>query len=334
MSIKDKTFLLQGVIERLQYKEFVSGQQLADELKVSRGVIADTVSELVNMGLDIFVVRGRGYKLMTALQPVSSESVQANLSPLVIQNCASIQTLFVVNSTNDVAWQCSLSNGKSWALVISDYQTAGRGQRGRHWFAPPQASLLWSMRVRQPLPLTLLPHITLMVGLALVQSISEVAPEVKGKMALKWPNDVYLERKKLAGVLCEAKYADDVADVVIGVGVNLQFSDIVQQQVGRDIASLSEFVAANDLRLKLAALLVEKVLQGWRELSAANGVEALHQEWRRYDMLLGKTVVAELSSENLVGTAVGVDEKGCLKIDVAGVLRSVAAGDVSIKVAS
>lgn len=228
-----------------------------------------------------------------------------------------------VGSTNTVARELAAQGAPQGTVVTADEQTAGRGRQGRSWTAPPGSALLYSAVLRPLLPRhSVLP---LAVPLAVCEVAETLRPDISCQV--KWPNDIHLEGRKLAGILIEARPQDGWA--VIGVGLNLTIAPSDFPDDLRDRAT-SLFPSperpgpsepAHPTREASAAL--SEALLRWVDATA----DRILPEWRRRDALLGRDVTWENGS----GVAEGIDERGYLLVRLAdGELVALGAGDVHL----
>jgi BirA family biotin operon repressor/biotin-[acetyl-CoA-carboxylase] ligase len=185
-----------------------------------------------------------------------------------------------VESTQILARAWAEEGAPEGAVVLADHQTAGRGQRGRHWTAPAGTALLFSVVLRPPLPISRWPEIPLAAGCAVAEGL-EAAAQVSTE--LKWPNDVLVAGRKLAGILAEG-VASTPSLVILGIGVNVaqQEADWPPRLAGRaqSLAGLGAPIARERL---LAALLVR--LDSWYGTLLDEGFEPVRTAWRRRGLL-------------------------------------------------
>jgi BirA family transcriptional regulator, biotin operon repressor / biotin---[acetyl-CoA-carboxylase] ligase len=217
-----------------------------------------------------------------------------------------------VGSTNTVARELAGAGAPHGTVVTAGEQTAGRGRQGRSWATPRDSALAYSAIVRPLLPRhSILP---LAVPLAVCETAERLRPEVECKV--KWPNDIHLEGRKLAGILIEARPQDGWA--VIGVGLNLTIAESEFPPELRDRAtSLFPTTADNPAAMLSAAL------ERWIDADT----DRVLAEWRKRDALLGR----EVTWENGSGVADGIDERGYLVIRLAdGDSVALGAGDVHL----
>ncbi|MCB9590184.1 MAG: biotin--[acetyl-CoA-carboxylase] ligase [Polyangiaceae bacterium] len=217
-----------------------------------------------------------------------------------------------IGSTNDEAISAARQGAKHGSVFIADSQTAGRGRRGKSWSSPAGENLLFSVLVRSPLELKTASRLTLAVGLAVRDAIAEYT---KSAPQLKWPNDVWVDGKKLAGILVESQLSGDKLDsVVIGVGANVLSRDLPEE-----IASLATSLALSEQaegapRLTREGVLARVLIQLERRLGQfeREGLSSMLDELRAHDGLLGRTVRVDERR----GTARGIDQNGALLLEV------------------
>ena len=232
-----------------------------------------------------------------------------------------IVRLDTVDSTQSVAFALAERGAADRTVVVADQQLAGRGRRGRTWRAPAGTSLLASIIVRPRLPQSLLSTLSLTSAVAAAEALRRVA---RVDARLKWPNDVLVAGRKIAGILLESRLAGG-ADVVtiIGVGINLG-----QREFPPDLSPSATSVAletghAPSRESVLAALLEE--FDAWRARLEGEGFSPVREAWRRLSDTLGRRVTVD----TVTGVAADLDTDGALLIDVGGSIKRVLAGTVS-----
>ena len=238
----------------------------------------------------------------------------ARLAPPVVR-------VGVVESTQTVAWRLAADGAADRTVVVADHQTAGRGRRGRAWEDEPGASLLVSLLVRPRLAAALRPALSLAAGVAVVEALEAVA----GLAArLKWPNDVLVGGRKLAGILVESR-GGEPATLVVGVGVNLAQRSFPDALAARATSVWLETGRAPDREAVLAALL--DAFDAWRARLEREGMAPLAARWGELADTLGRRVTAD----GVAGVAVGLDADGALLVDDGAGLRRVVSGEIAIE---
>lgn len=223
-------------------------------------------------------------------------------------------------STNDEAARLARAGARHGTIVIAQAQRAGRGRDGRTWQSPPGLGLYLSVVVRPPLPIDLVPPMTLAIGVALC----DVARRFGADAVLKWPNDVLVGKRKLAGVLVEAQsQGPRLEAVIVGIGVNL--GGALPPEVA-DLAITLEEAAGTSLdRERFVQGLLEAV-EHWIDRYVANGLPAVSSAW---EARMARHLLARAS--DIVGEVCGLDGDGALLLrDDAGTLHRVRSGDVEV----
>lgn len=243
-------------------------------------------------------------------------------------------------STNADAMELARQGEPEGVVVVADHQTAGRGRRDRRWEAPPGSSLLLSILLRPPVPLA--PLAPVAVGLAAAEAAAAVLlPGPSHDVQLKWPNDVVVSGRKLAGILAEADWpagsnisdgwrapsATERATMVVGLGLNVKEPDGGGLSVEGAVA-LDELAGAPVDRSRLLDSFLDR-LDGWYQRLLDDGPAPLLDAWRSRSATLGQRVRVDLGAEDVEGTAVDITDQGHLVVDtVEGQRRMLAVGDV------
>ncbi|WP_374498173.1 biotin--[acetyl-CoA-carboxylase] ligase [Vogesella indigofera] len=320
--MKDLAF---SVLRTLADGRFHSGEAMAQQLGCSRTLVWQAVHHLENeFGLTVFSVRGQGYRLPAPFSLLEVAAVRAGLD----ERAANVFTLALADEIDSSNTQLTTraAQGAPHGLVLAaERQTAGRGRLGRRWQMRLGAGLTFSLLWRFDRGLSGLAGLSLVVGIAIVRALREFGVPV----ALKWPNDVLLDGRKLAGILIELSGdALGPAAVVIGIGLNVAAPGEVDQPVA-NLADAGCKVGRNAL---LAALLnqLAKVLSQFDR----DGFAAFRDEWHQLAAFIGQPVRLSFShGEPADGVAVGVDDSGALLVDGAAGRRVFHVGEVSLRAA-
>jgi len=246
-----------------------------------------------------------------------------------------------IGSTNDVVHEFAMAGAAEGLLVLADEQTAGRGRLDRSWWAPPGASVLMSLLLRPALSARLAGQLPMCLGLAAVEGIEAVTGL---RPALKWPNDVVWDGRKLGGMLTELRADGEGLDyAVLGLGLNVNVT--FDEPSGADRAAMAasapigpEALSTTAVSLRMAvgrpvdrAALVIALLErceAWYERLLSG--ESLHEAWASRLDTLGRQVVVALPAETLTGVAVGVTLEGALIVRCPdGTDEAIWAGDVT-----
>lgn len=259
---------------------------------------------------------------------LAAEKIRAGLRSRVIGRA--LEVLPEIGSTNDRALAAGHHGAPEGFCVLADRQTAGRGRLGRTWASPPGVGLYTSILLRPKVEPSSLPLLSLVVGLAVADAIQEVATL---DPSLKWPNDILLDGRKVAGMLTElATNSPSVDYVVTGIGINVNHrEDDFPRELRRGATSLFLQCGRSIARAALAAA-VFSGMDHWYDLFCQGRREMILEAGRLRSATLGRSIQILAGAEKWRGLAIDLDPDGALLVrDEAGSVRRVVAGDVSIR---
>jgi len=311
------------LLKLLKDGRFHSGQALGAALGISRTAVWKQLQHLeAELGLSIHKVRGRGYQLAAPLTLLDPAEIEAKSSA----NSWPAQVFDSIDSTNAEALRAIERGQAAPFLILAERQTAGRGRRGRKWVSPFAENLYYSLVLRIEGGMRQLEGLSLVVGLAVMQALRNQG--VSG-VGLKWPNDLLVGQKKIAGILLElVGDPADVCHVVLGLGinVNMQAADEVDQQwTSMRLESGKVF----DRNLLVAGLGV--VLQAYLNRHQSEGFAAIHAEWEQNHLWQGRAVSLIAGVNRIDGVVAGIDSQGALRLQVDGVEKVFSGGELSLR---
>ena len=308
---------------------FHSGESLGQELGVSRAAVWKHVQTLGELGLDVHAVRGQGYRLADAFEPLDKELICSHLSASSAGRLRELDVFRDIDSTSDhlKRTRISLPSG-SFAACVAEWQSAGRGRRGRRWVSPYGANLYLSFAGQISEATLASGGLSLAVAIAVADALRACGVEGTG---LKWPNDIFYQGRKLAGILLDLTgEGGGPYRVVIGVGINLRMSASAAREIDQPWIDLSQSGTSID-RNHLAGLIVERLIRAI-DLFNEHGLQVFTKDWERLDLVSGRTVELHHEHEPVIkGVARGIDARGALLIEHDGMIRSYHAGEVSIR---
>jgi len=317
---------------RLADGRFHSGQSLATEFDVTRSTVWNALKSLRDRGLELHAVRGRGYRLPVALDWLGEDTIRALLGPSADLVCA-IRIFEETDSTNSRLLASLAPPSGRASACLAEFQTGGRGRRGRQWLSPPGAGVWLSVAWQFDRPPDNLSALGLVAGLAAREALARLDV---GSVMLKWPNDLVIEDEKLGGVLVEMRAeGNGPCLVVIGVGINYRLPGGLAEDVCRAGGLMPvDLAAACDgdppSRNAVAAALVSALADRLAAV-AGKGVGDLRDEWSHADAIAGRQVIVENHGRPIRGRATGIDVDGALRVDQGDGIVRVTAGDVSVR---
>jgi len=317
--MKDHSIPLK-LVEILSDGEFHSGEQLGESLGMSRAAINKHIQTLKTWGLDIYTVTGKGYSLPAPMQLLNEEAILAQLHQ---PNLAIIP---VIDSTNQYLLE-RMNELQSGDACIAEYQQAGRGRRGRQWFSPFGANLYLSMYWRLEQGPAAAMGLSLVIGIVIAETLQQLGAQ---DVRVKWPNDLYLQDRKLAGILVELTgKTGDAAQIVMGAGINLAMRGADATQINQGWINLQEAGIAinrNDLAAKLINSLREAL-----PIFERDGLAPFTERWKALDNFFNRPVKLMIGEREIHGIACGIDKQGGLLLEQDGEVKSWVGGEISLR---
>lgn len=313
-----KAPLKAAILNQLSQGSFKSAAELAAALSVSRSAIVEAIE--ATDSLPVFRVRGHGYRIAFPFVPLSADAIRRALIPSLLAEHVSVRD--EVESTNTLLLSQAALGAAHGTSIFAEYQTGGRGRRGRSWQARWGEGLLFSLLWRSERGAAALSGLSLAVGVALARGLAEFEDI---KVELKWPNDLLLDGAKLGGVLVELSgETDGACAAVIGVGINLRKPREVAA------ADLLDVGLRRVDRNHLAALLLRHLEQTLNEFDRA-GFGAFRDAWIARHAYNNDIVTMTTPNQQVHGRFAGLAEDGALLLDRGGKIERFAVGEVSLR---
>ena len=323
---------LRSVLQLLADGNIHSGEEIGEALGVSRTAVWKQLQKLQELGLSLSSVKGRGYQLPGGLELLEKEAI---LSALPTESQSLLKHLEVENSidsTNTRAMIKAREGNAGGYACIAEHQTAGRGRHGRKWVSPFGRNIYMSVVWEFNQGAAALEGLSLAVGVAIARAINQLKSNgnTVEPVQLKWPNDVYWQGKKLAGVLLEMSgEPSGRCQVVVGVGLNVAMLAEEAKEVDQQWVSLNSFsgpVSRNQLAASLLGELLNLLSNFDRE-----GFSSVKDEWESLDYFKEKDVEISVGANSLLGRAAGVSDNGALRLMTAEGEQLIYGGEASAR---
>ncbi|WP_118987082.1 bifunctional biotin--[acetyl-CoA-carboxylase] ligase/biotin operon repressor BirA [Photorhabdus sp. CRCIA-P01] len=317
--MKDITVPLQ-LIKILSDGEVHSGQQLGQDLGMSRAGINKHIQTIREWGIELETAPGKGYSLMVPMQLLDESTILQYLPQ------DRITVLPVIDSTNQYLLE-RLSELKSGDACVAEYQYAGRGRRGRKWVSPFGKNLYLSMYWRLEQGPAAAIGLSLVVGIVIAEVLHRFGAN---RIKVKWPNDLYLDDKKLAGILVELiGKTGDAAQVVIGTGINISMDHKDEEPINQQWINLLQSgikVDRNKLAVEIILDLRKALIQFENE-----GLSSFVSRWFELDNFMDRPVKLIIGSQEVYGIARGINQQGALLLDQNDVITPYIGGEISLR---
>ncbi|MGD8570444.1 MAG: bifunctional biotin--[acetyl-CoA-carboxylase] ligase/biotin operon repressor BirA [Gammaproteobacteria bacterium] len=308
--------------------QFHSGQELANQLGLSRSGVWKVIQTLESRGIEVFAVQGKGYRLAQPMELLNKSAIEEVLAGLRSNHDGEISVLWDVDSTNRYLTQTVNNHAVTGTTCLAETQSAGRGRRGRSWVSPLGGNIYLSQLWRFNTGPAHLSGLSLAAAIAVVRVIRQMGMVSAG---LKWPNDILLNDKKLAGILLEMHgESNGPTNVIVGVGVNVRLPETAAEEIDQPFTSLSEVSNRGVERNKIAAQLITQLMYVY-DLFSEKGFGAFIDEWCSMDVYRDQRIQLQLPSGNISGINRGVDQTGALRLEHEGQISSYPSGELSLR---
>jgi BirA family biotin operon repressor/biotin-[acetyl-CoA-carboxylase] ligase len=307
----------------------ISGADLSHKLGVSRAAIWSRIEELREVGYDIEASPHQGYRLLSAPDVLHADDLGWRLEENQ-KIGRDIRVFEQTTSTNDVIEKLARDGVKEGAVVFAEAQTAGRGRLGRTWMSPARKGLWFSVLLRP----SLIPQAATQLTVASAAALRNAIESHTGlKAEIKWPNDILISGKKVAGILTElSAELDRIKYILVGVGVdvNLNPSDF-PPELRTQATSLKIELGKPIVRVELAAAILRELDREYARILVGE-FSAVADEWEKHCTTIGQRLVIHLGDRRICGRAESLGEDGALLLRTDhGHLERIVAGDVRIE---
>ncbi len=300
-----------------------SGVEIGAVLGVSRTSVWKMMSHLKDYGIDVLTVKGKGYQLNDPINLLDLRKLKESIG-MVLDQISDIEIFHKLESTNQYLMTKKILDKSKFQVCLAEMQTAGKGRRGKEWLSPYGQNIYLSIMFNIEGGIDSVSGLSLAVGV----SISNALNKIGVVSTLKWPNDVFINGKKIAGILVELEgVSEDCWKVVVGVGVNVSMNELPKNIIiDQEWTSLSLELGKQklDRNYILSVMLAELV----RDITAfkLKGFDHFKKTWEDKDIFRGKEV--QSLTGNIKGIGCGVDSSGALKIKTPSGIKLVSAGEV------
>lgn len=307
----------------------VSGAELAQQLRISRAAVWARIEELRSLGYDIEASPHKGYRLLNAPDVLHADDLLSRLGKIRIVG-RDIRVFQETTSTNDIIEKLAYDGVKEGVVVFAESQTKGRGRLGRKWVSPARKGLWFSALLRPKLRPQAVTQLTIAAATALVRAIHS---ETGLDLEIKWPNDIYLHGKKVAGILTEMNgELDTVKYVILGIGVDVNLGANEFPADLRKVATSLRIELGETLdRAELAAEILRELDRDYGRIGSGQ-FEALADEFETACKTIGRDVAITVGERCLRGRAESLDADGALLLRTQhGHLERIIGGDVTVE---
>lgn len=315
------------LLNHLNDGRFHSGEALGRECGISRAAVNQYINKLQDLGVDIYSVHGKGYKLARPLELLDHQSIC--IAAETIKDLILVES--VVTSSNDILRDL-LAGSKlpPGYTVIAEAQTEGRGRRGKQWFSPFGCNLYMSFYWPISDGINGAMGLSLVVGIAVVKALQKMGVSTVG---VKWPNDIYIDGQKVAGILVDLEsQADGSANSIIGLGLNLSMPASSSQKIDQRWTELKSHLKQPISRNVISGMIHREVIAALQEFDR-EGLKPTRDVWPRYDVFIEQSVTLTMGQRAVTGICRGIDENGAVLLETEGSTVRYFGGEISLRAA-
>lgn len=307
---------------------FHSGEELGTALGIGRSAVWKLTRSLEGLGVDVFAVAGKGYRLAHPLDLLDRERILSVVDGSTRELVSGLEVLPSIDSTNRFLMERIDDGLPPGSACLAEHQHSGRGRRGRAWISPFGANVYLSVSWRFDTSPDTLGGVGLAAGVAVARALHGCG--IAG-FGLKWPNDVLWEGRKLAGILLEMKgESTGPYDVVVGIGLNVRMPPSARASIDQPWVDIASIAGGPQDRNRIGGLLLKNLVEGLADFSR-HGLEPFLAEWSRLDLVQGRAVSLSTGLGAVNGTVMGLDRFGALLLRVDGETRRYVSGEVSLR---
>lgn len=320
------------IIAMLSDGEFYSGEMLGKELHMTRAGVWKQLKKLSALGVAIESVKGKGYRILGGMQLLSSEHINEILPSTVKSLIEPVKVFSQIDSTNAELLR-QFKAGANRPVCFAEQQNAGRGRRGRQWVSPYGHNIYASFGWTFDGGAAVLEGLSLVIGIAVAQTLEDVGI---ANAALKWPNDVLINNKKIAGILLEMSGdAAGVCHIVVGIGINVRMTDEQTKTIDQPWTSIERELNTEEKsfsfeRNVFAANLIAQVVNVLKDYDTKK-FHSYQKAWHQLNAFTNKNVELHLPREIVQGKFIGVNERGAVILNVGDRVETFYGGEISLR---
>lgn len=318
-----------AILSALRSAPWVSGAELSQRLGVTRAAIWARIEDLRSLGYGIEASPHNGYRLLGCPDRLHADDLISRIgTPWVVGR--DIRVFQETGSTSDILEKLAREGIREGLVIFAEAQTRGRGRLGRAWVSPPGRGLWFSVLLRPPLRPQAATRLTIAAATAIARAFRR---EIPLRPEIKWPNDLMIHGRKVAGVLTELSgELDSVRHVILGIGINanLDGGDL-PHELHHSATSLKMELGRPVDRAALAAAILQEIDAAYACVGD-DRFNALADEWSQHCTTLGRHVSVLVGSRRIAGRAECVDGEGALLVRTEhGRLERIVGGDVTLE---
>jgi BirA family biotin operon repressor/biotin-[acetyl-CoA-carboxylase] ligase len=314
---------LTSIVEILSDEEIHDGTSIGSQLNITRTAVWKTIKKLENYGVPIVSIKGKGYSLVEQLILLD----KSKILKLIKNKNIELSLFETIDSTN-----CYLKksiSGKKIKVCLAEQQTQGKGRFNRTWYSPFGQNIYLSLLYKFEKDISTLAGLSLIISLAIIETLASY--DLVQAPLVKWPNDVVINNKKVAGNLVEViAETNGVCHAIIGVGINVNMLDGKNSGITQEWTSIRKVNQNYFDRNILSATLIDNLIVYLEEFER-HGLSYFLKKWKSSDCLYKKEIALKFGTKKILGTVQGINDQGHLQMQLSdGSIKYFSSGDTTI----
>jgi len=307
----------------------VAGTELSQKLGISRAAVWAHIQELRSLGYEIEASPHLGYRLLNTPDVLHADDLLSRLERIKVVG-RDIRVFEETTSTNDIVEKLAHDGVREGVVVFAESQTKGRGRLGRKWVSPPRKGLWFSVLLRPQISPTAVTQLTIAAATALFRAIHA---QTGITAEIKWPNDIMIHGKKVAGILTElSAELDEVKYIILGIGVDVNLGPTELPAELRKIATSLKIESGDHINRAALAVRILQELDRDYDRICKGGFESVADEWEKHCSTIGHRVAIHIGDRKIQGHAESLDTDGALLLRTQhGQLERIIGGDVTVE---
>ena len=320
---------LKTLIRILSDGQFHSGEELGKALGLTRSAVWKLIQQFPEWDIEIESRTNKGYRIPNGLALLNIDQISRNLTINSLALLDKVEIFDEISSTSDYLKKNHVNTAMP-RICLAEKQTAGRGRQGRSWTSPYARNIYLSLLWPFQKDISQLSGLSLAIAVAIVDALKDYG--LQEGIGLKWPNDIFWQHKKLAGILIELSgETHSICNTVIGVGLNVDMPLGMQESIDRPYTDIATLINNIPDRNQLVGLLLNRIIAALI-LFDAKGFNPFLAQWRSLDISFGKPVTIITPAKKILGISRGIDEAGFFLLEEkTGLVNRFSGGEVSLR---
>jgi len=287
------------------------------------------IEQLKQLGLPISINQNNETLLSQNIHPLVLDSIINQLSKDTIDQLDFLPIFLTLDSTNQHLKNTKVKLANRIRICLTEHQSSGRGRQSKQWVSPLASNIYLSLHARLKVPLSQIGGLSLVAGISIIDGLNSLGVE---GLKIKWPNDVYWDDKKLAGILIEStKMQENSVEMIIGIGININMPKTDATAIDQAWVDLNGITGNDMCRNSVIAKIIDQLIRNINKYRQY-GLQIFMSQWQELDYLFQKDIILKSpDGKEQTGNMIGINERGELLMNIDNQIQCIHAGDISVR---